>query len=541
MSLFFSPIVGLEISDRLVSLLELKQNGHKLMIVKKSQLSLPSGLVVQGKLIDEAKLLELMKNFLIDSGMKINQHTKVFFSLAENQVYTYMSHVAFQKSKDYSRIMKKELSSNLPIESQDRETIYFIEKEDKSTAEVLTFSASRKVLEQWGKFLKDLHIVQYHICPTALAIYMVLQINKEKTPVAVIVPSEFEVQVYFFAKEGLKYSFIINLNDAGLTAEMKKEKIVEKIKKAIDFFANFKKIEINRGILLSENNDDQMQYLGDKLGFNIELANNPFGNDVLPVSYLLSAGLVMIGLKIADLKQVPFFSIIEKNKNERKENGDIDRSTSDDEEFDESAFRRQKINLIIVLLVGVIVVGLSFWYQGAQKKEKAAEMLALQANFDKTEVFEMAVPIAVDASEYTTDRVIGRIIQDKVQSIGEVAEMTNVSLIAMQKETDKLESIWSIPIKIDISTTTTELTLNSGNLARDYTVSWLVYQERQANKMIEDRLNKVFQKDNIEYGLNNIEKQSIESTDNPNVYNLNVKVTISVNNVVDKLILETFK
>jgi len=166
----------------------------------------------------------------------------------------------------------------------------------------------------------------------------------------------------------------------------------------------------------------------------------------------------------------------------------------------------------------VAVVGLAYWYRVHEKTQKEEELKSQIAQYAKTQSFDLKIPVSVDPTEYTPDRVKGRIIENTIEAAGHYDEAMAHSRIAVEKELKEGESLWLTPISPE-------------QTVFPMIIKWLVYSEKDANELFLKEIDKL-NKDKIDYLLNNIEKNNIEATDNPNIFYLLGKVTISLNQLI---------
>lgn len=539
LNLFNKNSIGLDIADHTIEVAELEKTGDGIGIVSLGRIKMAPGIVESGRIKDEEKLLTAVKKVFARAKPVSIINREIIFGLPESQVYTSVFVLKTESSDEREQLIYEEVRKTVPLAEDDLTYSYRIIGHEEGSERILLVATSKEVVLEWQNFFKKagLDIKIFDI--ETLAVFRGLFSKTPEKPSFLIDIGSKTTNIAIFDKKGLRYSYSVlkagdyfteNIaKELGITPEKAEEEkiktdltkdneiadilikslvpIVEEIKPLLLHFQ--KQNENKRGEVILIGGSSQIKglanYLSDNLGAKVRLGGK--GSSLV---YLESVGLALRGFDSKWNRKDPAIEMIkeEKDKKENEEEEtpfsqavntqtDINTEVNDRDEFsleDQELenqnrdyqksllkLKKQKNILKFVLITGVILIGGSFLYRSGQKSSE--EMLPNTAfqDYQFPKFMNLQAPVAIKASEYSVDRIKGRIISN-------------------ENEKNPEESL----IKIGSN-------------------EWLAYLGIDAQKMF---ISEVEKNINTEFILDTIEYQGVELSDNPAIYFLKGKINI---------------
>lgn len=558
--------VGIDIADHTIEAVEI-QKGKKMRLLKMSRIKLEPGIIEHGRIKDKKKLVEAIKKLFREAKEQPIVTKKVVFGLPESQVFIQV--LELPKGADINEEVKK----NIPLKEED---LLFSYKEP------LLVAVSKEVVLEWQEFFKELGIEVELFDIESLATFRGL-FKLAKGPICLVDIGAVTTNIAVFNEKGLCYSYSINVAGDKFTNEIAKvlkikpdeaevqkiklglsdkdsqvfsvlvkelEKILEEIRVALKYFNEKTGQKVEEIVLVGGSSklqgivdyfksnletrpvrDSENQKKGEEEkisnGVKVRLGESVLRRIGLPTEYIEAIGLALRGLDERQYGKDPAFAPIKirasagkpaakpiKKVKEKKKTA----APSISEIEQAKKLRSKKIVLVIILSIGVILVGSAFWYKNYSKNQKERGLEVIIEQYTKTQSFDLKIPVAVNSTEYTDDRVKGRIIEITIEAAGHYNEAVANARIKAEKELKKGESLWLTPVSPEQS-------------VFPMTIKWVVYSEQGTNELFLKEVDEL-NKDKIDYALSNIEKTNLEATDNTNIYYLNGKITISLNQLI---------
>lgn len=523
-SMFKKSSVGLDIADRTIEIIEL--TGDK-KIAGLARVRLKPGIVERGRIKDEKQLAKAVKEAFAKA--KINTK-EVVFGLPESQVYTLLLNSV------------EDLYRNIPLEKED--TVYSFKPVGEK--QILLIASSKKVVREWQKFFATLNI-EAVFDAESLATFRGLFTEPPEHPVCLVDMGAATTAISIFDKGELRYSYsmktagdvftkeiarILNIpekeaedikKDIGLSDQNHRifailtkllQPIAQEIKVSLEHFKEKNGVETKEVILVG--GSSQLKKVADYFKTNLEIPTRLGKSSLTSRRLYISA----IGLAVRELdekwKDDPRIHIAEEEAQKREVKPKPQTKIITPE--GNKKLQKQKITLGILVAIGIVLVAGAFWYRSNEKTQQQAKLATQIIQYTKTQSFDLKIPVAVAAKEYTPDRAQGRILENTIQASGGYNEAVANSRRIAEKELEQQESLWFEPV----SPEQTEFPM---------TIRWLVYSEQAANELFLKEVEKS-NKEKVDFALNNIEKFGIEETDNPHIYYLNGKITLSLNELI---------
>ena len=575
-NIFQKKSIGIDIADHTIEAVELVKRGTKIEVSNRARAFLKPGIVEAGRIKDEKKLSEAVKEiFSKAKPQPIKVKGKpLIFGLPESQVYIYIFELGPHKKKDREDLILKEARTNIPLEEDDLLfsykvlDTYKVLDMGKDKKEVLLVAASKKQVLEWQQFFQNLGLEVEIFDIESLATFRGLFNKPPRVPVCLVDIGAATTNIAVFDKRGLRYSRSINIagdiftQEIAKALEIKLEKaeeqkikiglsdensqifpvlieLLEPINKEVKTLLNYFQEKNNQPVqeIILVGGSSKLKGIDIYFKENLELPVKK-GKLILPtktefLEYIEAVGLALRGLdkkwsqKDPGLQPIkiktdkPTKNIVFKEKlpsleNIEKEEESVFSSVAKREQKKKLGFK--KVLLITILIIGLIVIALAYWYRSYEKAQKEKEIESQIIQYTQTQSFDLKISLAVDSQEYADDRARARIVEDIVETAGHYNEAVAHSRAAVQKELKEGESLWPTPI-------------NAEQNVFPMTIKWVVYSEKDADGLFLKEIDKL-NKDKIDYMLNNIEKNHLEPTDNPNVFYLTARVTISLNELI---------
>jgi len=565
-SLFNKPI-GVEVTDNLIKAVQTEKRIGKPKILRLSQITLNPGIVEKGRIKDEEGLMEAFKKLFLEAKPSPITEKKIVFSLAVSQLYTHTFKLPPHKKKERNSLISKEVEANIPLEKDDLVFSYKIVGKDKGAIEILLIAISKAIVLEWQKFFQklDLEVIAFDL--ESLAIFRALFPEKTNVPICIIDIDTINTKIAIFNKAGLRYSHAINIGGKNFTetiaeelqiklSRAEKEKneigltnkndpvfkaldkilklIIEELKELFNYFEQTTKQKIKKIILIGR--DSQLKgitnYLSDNLGLKVEKATLKLFKKEVPLAHIEAFGLTLKGMSkkwINDPRISAKENLLNKTDNV-KNGGQFTGSSMMDFSLSAAKHRKKakkaqsnKVILVIVLILGIICLGMAYSYRNKQRAERKQEIESQIEQYANTQSFNFKVPIAVNPSKYTTEKIRGRIITSIIQDAENYNAAVLTSKVSVIEKLESGEQILPEPIN--------KLT-DQGSVIFPLIVEWIAYSEEDANRLFLKEVDKI-NKNNINYILNNIEKTGIEETQDPDLYYIVGTTTISSDELIE--------
>jgi type IV pilus assembly protein PilM len=366
--------------------------------------------------------------------------------------------------------------------------------------------------------------------------------------------------------ENIKIANGLNGPDKDAASIVKEEllKIASETKQGLDYYQKTNKTKIEKIVLAGGSSKiiglpDLYQEF---IGIPAELAYSPVLESELPFEYLEASGLAERGLGREIWPNEETFDLAPLAKRTKKSNKtasgkknqepskikssiiEVIETEDEKEESEEKAERaseqtaqiselnaviekklkKQKLMLIAVLGIGLVLVGGAFYYRSQQNAKTQADIERRLNQLGYVRSYDLRVPIAVKAEEYTTDRVKGRIVMVTVENGTTKDEaITQAKELAVKGLADGEKIIGEA--------------LNQEALLENPTfpleIQWLAYQTDNLEGFYINEFNKI-NSNNIKYSINSLELSNYEASENPGVFYLDGRLTVTLDQPLER-------
>lgn len=564
MSIFDSKFVGLDISDHTIEIVEIEIKKKDVKLTSKNRVKLSGGIVEKGELKNPEELKKIIPDLLKKAKPEPIAENELVFGLPESQTYIHSFESTEKNKKKLEDIIYSEAIKNIPIENKNLTYFYkIIENKEKgekeNVQEIMIIAANQNTLKNWYNFFKDLEIEIKYFDLEVLALFRGLFKEKPSKNICLVDIGSETTNVSFFNKKGLSYEYTINIagndftgaiiNETGKeweeaekiktsqglnatdkrtkeTLENKLDVIISELQESFEFFQKKYKTKIDEIILVGGTSQMKglKKHLEKKIKIKITKGQSAFNNKI-GIEYVEAIGLAIKESEKKWFKEEKTFNIkeilnkkakkkIDSIKLEAKQELEKINLDKDSENLKNKNIKKQKTILTSIVSIGLVILSMLFVYMSFVKKDEAKPILTAPLfNYEKN--FEFKIPVAVSPEEYAPNRLRARIMEDIVEEAEDFSKAIETSQNSLKEKINSDETIWSEP-----------LNYNQENIEYPVTFRWLVYKEDEADNLFLKKFDE-FNKNDVKYILNSINKQKLEKTDNNFVYYMIANINIS--------------
>jgi len=437
--------VGLDIADHTIEIAQIRGSGKRAMVLNFGRVYLEPGIVERGRIKDAEKLKEALQKVFKQAKPKSITDKQIIFGLPESQVFLHNFTLPPHGKKERENLIAEEVKQNIPIEMDDVIYSYRVLKSGKDGVEILAVAANREVIQEWLSFFKTIKIEIEVLDVEILASFRDLFNTIPKEPVCVLDLGANTSFIGIFGSEGLRYEYTMDIagnnftnilaeklkldfekaekekNKNGLKLKNKKavealqkrlDLIIKEIRISLDYFKKQNGLEVKELILIGGSSQLKGldKYFGDSLELPIQIGSAKSMNKKVPLEYIEAIGL---GLRACSKKwgvrdpDIPLLKIEkqiktkkidivesqvvgEEEEDKEKIETKVEEETLDmeeDGEQEKNKNRKQVLLLIAFLIIGAIIVVLSFWYRGyAENKKRIQKEMEIQAKVEQIPV-----------------------------------------------------------------------------------------------------------------------------------------------------------
>ncbi len=520
--------VGIDIAERTIEIAEVEGNEKKARILNLGRVFFGAGVVERGRIKDEKKLSDLIAEVLDTAKPKPIKTKRIIFALPESVVFTFHIDLKDVGKKERDAFILEQVKKNIPLPEQDLIYDYRIINKNKKNEKALVAATDRKAVEEWKSFFNKIKMRADYFDIEILSGFRGVMGKPVKEPVCLIDLGSISTNVAIFDEDGLQHSFLIDGAGESFTqgladqlkidltnAEAKKkrtdlregdryanvlikslEPIKNEIKKSLDFFQEQTGREIKKAVLIG--GSSKIKGLPDYFKSNLNM-DVVVGRTALKETDTSLVYLNAIGSALRDIdkrwENDPIIEIRERKpeKAEKKKKPPGSKA------------RKQIIALILILIVGIVLILLAFRYRNQNRQEVENIKKAVQIDsYQDRQILNLKIPVADDITEYTVDRLQGRLIEEIIAGAGGEAN----SRIKAEQRLRSGEKLWPVVLnKI----------YQKEHEAFIDTYRWLAYSESDMLSFFLKEVDKS-NKDGAKYILNGIQETVLEATDNPDIF-----------------------
>ena len=591
MLFFSNKAIGLDIDDRSIEVVELKKIGRRAKIVNFSRQALPRGVVVNGLVANPEQLSAYLNQAFMQAKPNSINPQAIAFTLPQTQCYNLVATLPTEEELINQAAIKQLVIKNFPLDIKDLVYSYQVIQAGAKETLIWLAAANRLAVKSWFDFFNNEKLSLEFMDNEIFALSRDLVYLDPKQPVCLVDIGSVRTNIAVMQAGAIYYDsslalgghwFTRSIAEAFklklVTAERKKlqlglnrqifpvltkqlKTIAGEVKAAVNYYQEHYGGAIKEVVLLggSSRLRGLVDFLQENVGLPVSLGRTKSLNEKLPLEYFGAIGLAWRALNKKKFRTEPDFIPLLKDgqgikgeplsqprpiikqtpeaktaqpatknmKIQAEENDDLNSEEPADSEEDlesgvsdelEKKLANQKKLLLLVLLIGLALLPAAFWYRQQERAKQAALLNRYtNANYSQVQSLEFTIPVKIGTAETGITEIKGRIVESTMaagqnykQALPEALNQAKVKLV-------KGEVLWPEPLNEVV---------NQETLAAPLILRWLAYSQTGAVKAGLARIDELNQQ-KTDYSFTNLETLAVEKTDDVNLLNLKIKITIS--------------
>ncbi len=540
--------VGIDIADHTVEIVELEKIGMEVKISSLGKTILESGVVVRGRIKNEEKLVQAVKNVLAQAKPGAIKAASVIFGLPESQTYTHIFNLKYLDKENIKEAILSEVQSTIPIKKQDLFYDYRVFDTQKESLDILLVAASRQVVLEWQQFFKKVNLTVELFDIETLASFRGLFNKLPEEPICLLDIGSQTTELSIFTSMGLSYSYSIECAGQDFTKQIAQElkidfkeaeklkirkglgenqnqavntilkksfrKIVDEVKINFDYWQKNNSQKIEEIILLGGSSQmlGLLDYLNSMdLGVKISLAKPLFKHLDFGFKYIEATGLALRGIEKKWLRTDPFIL----------SSGDGTYKIKPDFAFNNMNILKNILNwpksvnkkIIFGSLLAGLILSFLFFCQILNKQKRPENILLKQYPYSYSLTIKHL--ITIDDEVYADNIIKGRVIEKTVKEAMDYDKAVAITKKEVESELKENEGLWLEPLNKEQDENTIIFPIR---------FRWLVYNKSDAKRLFlaktKDQLAQ------IDFVYQGITFSKIQTTDNENEFLLNGEISL---------------
>jgi|GEM_PF-4604161 len=437
-------IVGVDIADHTLSLVELEKNRNHPHITSVARVSIPSGIVVRGRIRDAEKLQELFEYAISTARPAPIAGRTAIMGIPDSQLYTHLARLPAKKDSELGDGARTEALNTFPIEKRDLVYSYRPVSHTADGVDAVFIATSKEVLREWDLFFRRIGISVLFYDSEVLATARGLAAHGSESAFCLVDIGAATTTVSVFDAIGIRYVYSIEHAGSALTEgiakleslpfdEAQKRKheldiadiptslaailpsffdpVLKEIDTAIKYVSQAYTVAVAKIILVGGTSalKGLTEYISKHIGIDTErgapiIASVEQSGVQREEPSVESIGLALYGLNQKEYENSP--NLI--SPPEDTAQGEVvakkgapqayDASVEQMKEFrdigkEQKRMRNQIMTLVVVLVIGAALLAVAFWYQRQEQERKEQALRKAIPQYTYQQTAEMRVPI----------------------------------------------------------------------------------------------------------------------------------------------------
>lgn len=221
-----SPAFGLDISDFSIKMTQLKKKRRKFNLESFSRISIPEGVIKEGKIEKEKELAGLIKKSLIEAKGELIKNPYAVCSLPEQHSFVKIIQLPRMKMDEAKEAIKWEIEANIPLSLEEVYLDWQIipSKKPSDRLDILINAAPRKLVDEYLNVLRlaDIEPVVFEIESIATARSLIKNELSPK-PVLIIDLGYNRTSFIVFAGNSIRFTSSIPISNQQMIAAIAKK------------------------------------------------------------------------------------------------------------------------------------------------------------------------------------------------------------------------------------------------------------------------------------------------------------------------------
>ncbi len=222
---WFKKSLGLDISDRSLELVELRQLAGQLTVTAFNRALLPKGVVVDGEVRDASALTDRLRQLLATAYPKAIHGGEVAFALPENQTYlhTFSLPNTGQSKEEIEAAAWREAREHFPLSPEELLVTHVVQSLSGGAHQIMVVGAPRRTVTKWQGVLEGAglrcHELDFETLGTARGVF-----SRGVTALTALLDLGAKTTtISLFDRAGLFYSYSLVFGGEELTTEIAKQ------------------------------------------------------------------------------------------------------------------------------------------------------------------------------------------------------------------------------------------------------------------------------------------------------------------------------
>jgi len=548
---FNKKSVGLDIADHTIEVVELEKIGRKIKISSLGRIILEPGVVERGRIKNEEKLAQAVKNVLAQAKPIAIKTSSVIFGLPESQTYIHVFNITASDKKNIEAVVLSEAQSIIPLKEQDLLYAYRVFdniKSIKESVKILLVATSSQVILEWQQFFEKINLAVELFDIEALAAFRGLFNKLPEEPIGLLDLGAATTSLSIFTSAGLRYSYSINCAGQDFTKQIAQElkidfkeaeklkinkglgenqnqavntilnkslqKIIDGIKINIDYWQKNNSQEVQEIILLGGSSQmlGLVDYLNSmNLSVKVRLAKPLFRHLDFGFEYIEAIGLAIRGIEKKWLRTDPFIPTSEDDTGKIKSDFAFNKINILKNILNWLKSRNKK--MIFSGLFICLILTCLFFYQIFSQQKQPENNLLKQYPYSYSLTLEHL--ITIDKEAYTDNKIKGRIIEKTVKEVMDYDKAVAIAQKEVKLELKDNEKLWIEPLNEEQDGKTIIFPLK---------LRWLVYNQADAKRLFLAKTRRELAE--IDFVYQGITFSKLQITDNEREFLLSGKISL---------------
>ena len=248
----YKKIVGIDISDFSVEIVEMEEKEDSAKIINFNRVLLKKGIVEKGRIKNKAKLKKEILSALAQAKNGAINTRDIVFALPDNFLYTHFFEIE-NSAQDLNREVFNEALKVVPLSKNNLAFVYrqiVLLTNDKNKKQIFLAAIDNNYLKEWQNFFSSLKLSPIVFDVEILALFRGIYNDLPKEPVCLLDMGANSINFAVFTNAGLIYNYQMQYGGNYITEKLAQSlrlnyEKAEEYKKKNNLFLSLKKEEKN--------------------------------------------------------------------------------------------------------------------------------------------------------------------------------------------------------------------------------------------------------------------------------------------------------
>lgn len=283
--LFKKSVIGLNLEDTVLKIAQVQKKGNDFIISSFVSKNIPEGVIENGEIKQEDKLITLIKSALVEPMGNSFQGREVVCDLPEEKVFIRIIQLPNMPEEELEQAIKWEAEAHIPLSINEVYLDWHIiesvgkagDKAKTGNLDILIAAVPKEIADSYFNLLKKSGLFPVALEPKSIAmVRSLLENNSVKPTIIVDIGNTGGTNFIIFANKAIRFTSYVAISDRLFTEALMKEfNIDEKkaslLKKEIGLNVKIKKLTKSRDLTMSRKlTYNTLKQVADKLASQIQ-------------------------------------------------------------------------------------------------------------------------------------------------------------------------------------------------------------------------------------------------------------------------------